>query len=66
VQRAVPGLSLVEMHGTRCSERVGEVLAAPSPVILRFGDLFPSVRAGLAFSGEADPPLEWLKSDFVT
>jgi hypothetical protein len=31
--------------------------AALPPYICAFGELMPSVRAGLAFSGETDPPL---------
>jgi hypothetical protein len=42
--------------GTRCPQRVGKVTAALPPDVLAPSAIpLPSVRAGLAFSGEADP-----------
>jgi len=41
--------------GTRCPQRVGKVTAALPPDVLASSAIpLPSVRAGLAFSGEAD------------
>jgi hypothetical protein len=56
------------LGGTRCpparrsnakaAQRVGKIMRAPPPDVLAPSAIHvPSVRAGLAFFGEADPPL---------
>src|SRR6267378_5958446 len=46
------------LGGTRCPQRVGKIMRAPPPDILALSAIHvPSVRAGLAFFGESDPPL---------
>jgi hypothetical protein len=38
-QHTIPGISLVEMDGTRCPQRVGKIAAALPPGICAFGEV---------------------------
>jgi hypothetical protein len=68
VQRPLPKLSFVGsggtlgpiQGGTRCLQRVGKRMRLGRLIYFRafVNSRSPPVRAGLAFSGEADPPLK--------
>ena len=68
---------LFGLGGTRCpparrsnakaAQRVGKIMRAPPPDILAPSAIqVPSVRAGLAFFGEADPPLSLKRNSRVS